>query len=120
MSKTKLGFEHIPPQHSFVVDWHLQQHPLGWMPALAQKIDVACFEEYLTPPFYPGWSHDEFVKVAGEYRRFLFLAACSHEWIVPTRSVSALWHHHILAMEKYRYDCESAFGTVILHNSFLV
>ena len=62
-----------------------------------------------------GWTLDQALAAAEEYRRFLFLTVTRHETIVPTEFVDAIWHAHILDTAKYRSDCDQLFGFFLDH-----
>jgi hypothetical protein len=62
-----------------------------------------------------GWSKDQALSAAEEYRRFLFLTVTKGETIVPTKFVDAVWHTHILDTMKYMDDCQQTFGFYLHH-----
>jgi hypothetical protein len=62
-----------------------------------------------------GWSAEKAEAVEKKYKNFLKLIAGGMR-CVPTRSVDALWHEHILRTKKYRQDCQHCFGRFIDHD----
>jgi hypothetical protein len=62
-----------------------------------------------------GWSQDQALAAAEEYRRFLFLTVTSPATIVPTKFVDVVWHTHILDTMKYADDCQKLFGFFLHH-----
>lgn len=63
-----------------------------------------------------GWTREYTEQVEGDYLKFLIL---NYKYpdrpIVPTKSVDAFWHHHILDTRKYAADCAATFGTMLHH-----
>lgn len=59
---------------------------------------------------------DEWDFAEQEYRRFLTLK-CFYPSIalVPSKTVDAIWHAHILDTRAYREDCQDVFGRFIDH-----
>lgn len=50
------------------------------------------------------------------YREFLALQfAYPDARIVPTKSIDAFWHHHILDTRAYEKDCDHVFGEFLHH-----
>lgn len=62
-----------------------------------------------------GWSEEDALQIAEEYRRFLFLTVTSAVVIVPTKRIDTFWHYHILDTKKYAEDTQSLFGFFLHH-----
>jgi hypothetical protein len=62
-----------------------------------------------------GWTAGFAERVAGEYRRFLYLAATAGFEVTPSRTVDEAWHLH-LASAHYRDGlCERILGRPLEH-----
>lgn len=63
-----------------------------------------------------GWTLDQALEVANEYKRFLALCMCyPDEAIVPSTFVDDFWHLHILDTQKYADDCTQYLGYFLHH-----
>lgn len=63
-----------------------------------------------------GWSEQQCIEVAQEYRRYLKLKLFyPSENIVPNRAIDTMWHYHILDTAAYQKDCNSIFGDILHH-----
>jgi hypothetical protein len=70
----------------------------------------------MNPESGDGVSLAEATHLVEKYRRFLLLNYLyPHLPIVPSRSIDALWHVHILDTAKYREDCQNLFGQFVDH-----
>lgn len=65
----------------------------------------------MNPESGKGLNLAEATHAIEQYRRFLLLNYLyPHLPIVPSRSIDATWHAHILDTAKYREDCQILFG----------
>ncbi len=63
-----------------------------------------------------GWSADYARRVVGEYRKFLFLAACAGHPVTPSDQVDQAWHLHLVYTESYWNDlCREILGRPLHH-----
>lgn len=63
-----------------------------------------------------GWSADHCARVAVEYRRFLALTRhYPDQPVVPSKTIDAFWHAHILDTQAYAEDCQRFFGFFVHH-----
>lgn len=66
------------------------------------------------------WSIDHALSVEKQYRAFLILHLRYPNKIhVPTKSIDAFWHTHILDTRKYMDDCNMIFGHYLHHFPYL-
>lgn len=56
-----------------------------------------------------GWTSEEAEYGELWYKRFLKLRLM-RDGCVPTRTIDAMWHAHILETRKYHEDCDRIFG----------
>jgi hypothetical protein len=70
----------------------------------------------MNPESGDGISLAEATHLIEKYRRFLLLLGFyPHLPIVPSRSIDAVWHIHLLDSAKYREDCQVLFGKFADH-----
>lgn len=63
-----------------------------------------------------GWTKRQCNEAEIEYTRFLALKRTYPEKeIVPTKTIDAFWHQHILDTAKYAEDCQTVFGYFLHH-----
>ena len=63
-----------------------------------------------------GWAKRQCNEAEIEYTRFLALKRTYPEKeIVPTKTIDAFWHQHILDTAKYAEDCQTVFGYFLHH-----
>ncbi len=61
-----------------------------------------------------GWSLPYAKAVFLEYKKFVWLAKNSHDRVVPSRAIDAVWHLHMTFTKSYWHDlCED-----VLHREF--
>ena len=63
-----------------------------------------------------GWSRAQADSAEVAYKQFLQLnLKYPNKSIVPTITVDAFWHQHILDTQKYAEDCQNIFGYFLHH-----
>jgi hypothetical protein len=63
-----------------------------------------------------GWSHPLALRVAAEYKRFLFLACAAGHPVTPSEEVDAAWHLHLLYTRSYWEElCPEVLGRPLHH-----
>ena len=90
--------------------------------ALWQKLESLDLDGDATLPFSKrlardnGWTHPFALRVVGEYRRFLFLAAtCGHP-VTPSDEVDQAWHQHLVYTRSYWDElCGEILGFPLHH-----
>jgi hypothetical protein len=81
------------------------------------SLDLDPIKFKLTRQDGEGWTAEQVNAVEKWYRRFLFLNLKYQETasIVPTKTIDAFWHYHILDTIKYAEDCQEIFGYFLHH-----
>ncbi|MBL4594618.1 MAG: hypothetical protein JKX68_12505 [Flavobacteriales bacterium] len=63
-----------------------------------------------------GWEYDYTLRAIEEYKKFIFLIACSGHPCTPSDEVDQVWHLHLLYTQSYWKEmCESILGIEIHH-----
>lgn len=63
-----------------------------------------------------GWSRQQSLEVAEEYRKYLKLKLLyPNANVVPNLAIDTMWHYHILDTEAYYNDCQAIFGYILHH-----
>lgn len=86
------------------------------------KIDLPVMDldpikiKLMDPKEGKGWSRDYADIIGQEYRKYLALSKkYPSVGVVPSISVDAFWHQHILDTKKYAEDCKNYFGYFLHH-----
>lgn len=64
------------------------------------------------------YTKHEVDEIITSYKKYLFHAATSDIPVGPSKKADEAWHEHILHMEKYMWDCVTAFGKILWHSPF--
>ena len=85
--------------------------------AAIQNLDMGPIRMKLADPKEGmGWAEEDLNEVERWYKRYLFLHfKYPTKRIVPTKTIDAFWHQHILDTRKYARDCEEVFGFFLHH-----
>lgn len=91
-------------------------------PTSIQKIDQLDFSQVKMKLCLPieqegkGWTVQEADECEEYYKQFLKLMTLyPGKNIVPTKTIDAMWHAHILDTHKYHDDCQQIFGSYLHH-----
>jgi hypothetical protein len=98
-------------------------HPISLSEATArvERIDLAVLKLKLCNSSEgPGWSHEYYLDVEREYRRFIIMNLIFPDRkMAPSKDVDEMWHYHILDTRKYASDCEQHIGVFLHHFPYL-
>lgn len=85
-----------------------------------QEIDFAPIRyKLMNSEDHEPWTREKCDEMEPIYRNFLLVAALGETVIIPTQDLDTVWHTHILDTEKYRNDCQYAFGEFLHHFPYL-
>lgn len=63
-----------------------------------------------------GWDFDYALRAIEEYKKFIFLIACSGHPCTPSDEIDQVWHLHLLYTQSYWKEmCEGILGMEIHH-----
>lgn len=81
------------------------------------RLDLDPIKFKLTREDGEGWTSGQAEVAEKWYKRFLFLNLKYQGLvsIVPTKTIDAFWHYHILDTIKYAEDCQKIFGYFLHH-----
>lgn len=99
------------PSHAFDdALWHkLQALPLDRLPE--EPLPASVFTKRLAQE--TGWSLAYAIRVTGEYRRFLYLAAKGA--VSPSHAVDHAWHLHLIYARAYHEGLGALLGRPLTH-----